>query len=74
VSAAEALKAARAAGLELTLDGDDVALEAPAPPPAEIIELLSRHKPAIVMLLRPALDGWSALDWQDFFDERAGYS
>jgi hypothetical protein len=72
VSAAEALKAARAAGLELSLDGDDLVLDAPAPPLSEIVNLVSRHKPAIVMLLRPALDGWSAVDWQDFFDERAG--
>jgi hypothetical protein len=56
----------------LSLDGDDLLLEATAPPPPEILELLSRHKPAIVMLLRPAQDGWSARDWQVFFDERSG--
>jgi hypothetical protein len=72
VSAAEALKAARAAGLRVNLDGDDLLLEAPAPPPTEILDLLSRHKPAIVMLLRPAPDGWSAWDWQAFYDERSG--
>ena len=33
MSAAEALKAARAAGVELRLDGDDLVLEAAAPPP-----------------------------------------
>src|SRR5207342_393585 len=26
----------------------------------------------IVVLLRPGRDGWSAEDWQVFFDERAG--
>jgi hypothetical protein len=31
-----------------------------------------RHKPGIVALLRPSRDGWSAEDWQAFFDERAG--
>jgi hypothetical protein len=71
VRAAEALKAARAAGVELSLDGDDMVLEAPAPPPTEILNLLSRHKPAIVMLLRPAQDGWSAADWQAFYDEHS---
>ena len=34
MSAAEALKAARAAGVELRVDGDDLVLEAAAPPPA----------------------------------------
>jgi hypothetical protein len=72
VSTAEALKAARAAGVELRLDGDDLILEAPAPPPPEILDLLSRHKPGIVALLRPDRNGWSAEDWQVFFDERAG--
>ena len=72
MSAAEALKAARAAGVELRLDGDDLVLEASAPPPAAVLDLLSRHKPGIVALLRPGRDGWSAEDWQVFFDERAG--
>ena len=72
MSAAEALKAARAAGIQLGIDGDDLVLEAPAPPPANVIDLLSRHKAGIVTLLRPGCDGWSAEDWQAFFDERAG--
>ncbi|MBV8629261.1 MAG: hypothetical protein JO371_15580, partial [Paraburkholderia sp.] len=72
MSAAEALKAARAAGIQLGIDGDDLVLEASAPPPPAVIDLLSRHKGGIVALLRPAEDGWSADDWQVFFDERAG--
>jgi hypothetical protein len=72
MSVAEALKAARAAGVEVGLDGDDLVLEAPAPPPAAVLDLLSRHKPGIVMLLRPGPDGWSAEDWHVFFDERPG--
>jgi hypothetical protein len=35
------------------------------------LDLLSRHKAGIVMLLRPAEDSWSAKDWRGFFDERA---
>jgi hypothetical protein len=70
--AAEALRAARAAGIDLQLDGDDLVLEASAPPPAVILDLLSRYKPGIVVLLRPGRDGWSPEDWQVFFDERAG--
>jgi hypothetical protein len=73
MSAVEALKAARAAGFHLGIDGDDLVLEAPAPPPPAVIDLLSRHKAEVVaLLLRPAEDGWSAEDWQIFFDERAG--
>ena len=72
MSAAEALKAARAAGVELRLDGDDLVLEAAAPPPPVILNLLARHKSEIVALLRPGRDGWSGEDWQVFFEERAG--
>ena len=72
MSAVEALKAARAAGVELALDGDDLVLEAASAPPAAVLDALSRHKAEIVALLRPGRDGWSAEDWQVFFDERAG--
>lgn len=33
---------------------------------------IRRSKPAIVLLLRPGVDRWSAEDWQTFFHERAG--
>jgi hypothetical protein len=72
MSAAKALKAARAAGIHLVIDGDDLALEASVPPPIAVIDLLSRHKADVVRMLRPANDGWSTEDWQVFFDERAG--
>jgi hypothetical protein len=72
VSAAEALKAARAAGIELGLDGDDLLLEAPTAPPAAVLDLLLRHKAAIVSRLRLGVNGWSVEDWQVFFDERVG--
>jgi hypothetical protein len=72
VSAADAVKAARAAGADLRLDGDDLVLEASAPPPLATLDLVSRHKPGIVALLRPGRDGWSPEDWQVFFDEPAG--
>jgi hypothetical protein len=72
MTAAEALKAARAAGVELALDGDDLVLNAASAPPAAVLDALSRHKAEIVVLLRPGCDGWSAEDWQVFFDERAG--
>ena len=72
MSAAEALKAAREAGIELEVEGDDLVWAADEQPAAAILDLLSRHKAGIVRLLRPATDGWSAEDWQAFFDERAG--
>jgi len=72
MSAAEALKQARAAGIRVGIDGDDLALEASAPPPAEVLDLLARHKAGIVTLLRPGNDGWSGEDWREFFEERAG--
>jgi hypothetical protein len=72
MTGAEIIRAARTAGVHLAVDGEDLVLEASTPPPAEIIELLSRHKPSIVALLRPSRDGWSAEDWHAFFDERAG--
>jgi hypothetical protein len=72
MSAAEALKAARAAGIRVGIDGDDLMLEAAAPPPPAVLDLLSRHKAGIVTLLRPVDDVWLAEDWHVFFDERAG--
>ena len=71
MSAAEALKAARAAGIQLGIDGDDLVLEAAVQPPPALIDLLSSHKASIVALLRPAEDGWSAEDRQVLFEERA---
>ena len=72
MSAAHALKSARAVGIRVRIDGDDLELEAPAQPPQAVLDLLSLHKADILRLLRPANDGWSPEDWQVFFDERAG--
>lgn len=72
MSAANAIWAARAAGIDLRLDGDDLVLEAAVPPPKAVLNLLSGHKPGIVALLRQGRDGWSAEDWRVCFDERAG--
>ena len=74
MSAADALKAARAAGIQVTIDGDDLALEAPVPPPAEVFNLLARYKVAIVTLLFQENDGWTVEDWKEFFDGRVRIS
>ena len=72
MNAVEALKQAQSSGIRVGIDGDDLVLEASAPPPAEVLDLLKRHKPDIVTLLRPSSAGWSGMDWREFFDERSG--
>jgi hypothetical protein len=77
MSAAVALQAAYAAGIQLRIDGDDLILRAPAPPPAPVIDILSRHKADVMRMLRPGEwhspeGGWSVEEWLVFFDERAG--
>jgi hypothetical protein len=71
MSVATALNMARAAGIRVRVCGDRLDLEAPAPPPSAVLDLLSLHKADILRLLRPANDAWSAEDWQVFFDEHA---
>ena len=72
MSAVHALKAARAAGVRLGIDGEALTLEAAAAPPPAVLDLLARHKTGVVALLRTGRDGWSGEDWRAFFDERAG--
>jgi hypothetical protein len=60
MSAPETLQAAVAAGVSVEVDGEDLVLEASAPPPAAVLERLSRDKSGIVALLRPA-DAWRAV-------------
>jgi len=72
MSAGEALLAAHAAGVEVVADGDNLLLDADAPPSEVILDALRRHKSEIVTLLRPKPDDWMKDDWQAFFGERAG--
>ena len=71
MTAALALKSARAVGIHVRVDGENLELEAPEQPPQAVLDLLSLHKADILKLLRPNNDGWSPEDWQVFFDERA---
>jgi hypothetical protein len=71
MNAVQALKAAHAVGIRLSIDGDALLLEAAVAPPTSVLDLLLRHKAGIVALLRP-VNGWSGEDWLAFFDERAG--
>jgi hypothetical protein len=68
------VRAARVAGIELGVDGNDLVLEASAPPPAAVLDLLSRNKPGIVALLRLRCDGWSAEDWPGIAEFDGGLS
>ena len=72
MSALEVLNRARAVGVDIGIDGDDLVLEAACQPPDEIIEALSSHKAEIAALLRPSSDGWKAEDWQAYYDKHAG--
>jgi hypothetical protein len=51
MTALEALKAAHAAGIKLKMDGDFLVLQATTPPPATVVDLLSRHKAEVLALL-----------------------
>jgi hypothetical protein len=72
MNAVGAIMAARDAGIQLSVDGGDLVLEASAAPSSDVLGLLSRHKADIVLLLCPDGAGWSSEDWRAFFDERAG--
>lgn len=71
MSAVEALRAAHGAGIQLGVDGEDLVLTASVPPPAAVIDILRSQKTEVLALLRATEYGWSAEDFQVFFDERA---
>ena len=68
--AADALRAAHAAGITVMLDGDGILLEADTEPPPAVLDALARNKLAILDLLKPGPDGWCATDWGAYFDAR----
>jgi hypothetical protein len=72
MSVANVVMEARAAGIQLRVEGDNLLLEAPAAPSPSVLEQLSLHKPAILLWFQPGVDGWSADDWYAYFGERAG--
>lgn len=74
MSAAEALKAARAAGIHVEIDGNDLVLEAPTAPAPAILDQLSRHKVSIVAHLKSVTNGGAAADWRTLFEERARFA
>ena len=72
MSAAEALRAARDAGFDLSVDGVDLVLEASMPPPAGVFDRLIRNKADVTKLLQQSNDCWSDEDWRAQYVERAG--
>jgi hypothetical protein len=64
MSAAEALRAAQASGVRVTVDDESLVLEASAPPPHAVLDALSRYKVAIVALLRPTQGRSTSDDWR----------
>jgi hypothetical protein len=69
MSADEALRAAYAAGVTVVPDGENLVLEAKAAPPQSVLDALSRHKFAILALMRPIQGGWSAEHWRAYFEK-----
>ena len=67
MNAAEVLKEAAAAGVQIAIEGDGLLLEATAQPPKAIIELIARHKPEIIDLLRSDRGGpaKARVSWMD---------
>jgi hypothetical protein len=69
--AAEALRAARTAGVAVGVEGKDLVLQASAPPSQELLGVLSELKPEIIQLLRrerhpfldPATDSDARAGW-----------
>jgi hypothetical protein len=77
MNAAELIKEAAAVGIQISIEGDDLLVKATAPPPEEIIELITQHKPEIVNLLRsgPGRPAESRVSWLDMVvavDNEAG--
>ena len=77
MNAAELIKEAAAVGIQIAIEGGGLSLEATAPPPKAIVELITQHKPEIIDLLRsdPADPAEARVSWLDMVvavDNEAG--
>ena len=72
MTAVEAVRIARNAGVKIAVDGNDLVLDAEQEPSAEVLNALRRHKAEIRALLTARSGDWSVEDWQAFYDERVG--
>jgi hypothetical protein len=61
----ETLRAAARHGVQISLDGDDLVMEAPTGPPDAVLASIKRNKSEIIILLRAALRpaGYSDVEW-----------
>jgi hypothetical protein len=55
MTATEALKAARRSNVQITLRGDQLALDAPEAPPEHVLNALRVNKPKIIAILRASI-------------------
>jgi hypothetical protein len=62
--AAKVVMEARAAGIQIEAQGDDLLLKAPAAPSPTMLALLSQNKCEILFWLRSEESGWSVEDRQ----------
>ena len=67
MNAAEVIQEAEALGIRIAIEGDGLSLEASAPPPKAIVELVTQHKPEIINLLRSGPGGTAEarVSWMD---------
>ena len=65
------LRRAQEAGLRVRTNGSNIVVRGPKKA-YPVVELLAAHKANVLAFLRSTGDGWSAEDWQAYFDERAG--
>ncbi len=65
------LDEASAAGINLSLEGDDILLESDTAPPNALVALVRQHKSLLLSMLRGQKASWQSADWQAYFDERA---
>ena len=56
MTAIDALRAARAAKIDVGIEGTHLVLRAPAPPPPAVIDALKLNKPAIVAILAAGIE------------------
>jgi hypothetical protein len=76
MNAVGVLDAARAAGLCLVVDGDDLVLESSDPPPSAVLDLIRTHKSEIIAAITASKVASAAstdyiADWRDWYEERA---
>jgi hypothetical protein len=74
MNASEVLDVARAAGLNLAVDGADLVLESSDPPPA-VLDLVRVHKAEIIAAITAASHASqetddAVVDWCDWYEER----